>query len=585
MSSRKPDRYLKVYLGLILFLSSYSIWSFDIITEDKKLSVPSKFTVNGTLWVSYGLNDKKPNGAPDYSGPNSQSTGFRVARALVNIQGDIEEGEYKGYGFRITPDVYSTYSQEANGCTNFDGSQVCQGFNDYAFSLRFAYFNMPLFDRFLTLRVGQQPAAVTISPVFNLTEMMAHRYIDGDPTGRMGASAAFQNFGFSTGVERGLSIFHKDEYYGFHFMLGNESTHRRNNAQDLEILTVTGSSDKLNSLSNGSGDSYGLDFQGILNFLPTGDSKKFLAGLSSPFIFKNITGIDRDEVEYNSANFVCTADCQNHPRVRMFRGEKRAKQDIYFGLQTDLAYNEDSFSFALGGGPYYFLDRRGKSSLINEQILFPEDFFNQGLDTTVASNEFRKLYATNTRDERDSLAKGLYFYTHVRYKKIGAFLMYTTGTGNGMGRAQDPVTGVMSAPSNVPWIDQVVRYDLQTDGVLGNVNIRDIFDLRNHVDHGKARFYKTVASLNYFPMERLKISLAVIQIVSIDQTGKPTRVNSLERIRGDERTTGVESHNVSDQFSEVVLTSLGFPNGVTVNDLIGKPLVETQTLIATEYIF
>ncbi|TGL33494.1 hypothetical protein [Leptospira perdikensis] len=585
MSPKLSSNLLQLSVGLLFFFSSSSVFSIEIITEDKKLSVPTKFTVDGTLWVSYGLNDKKANGAPDYAGPNNQSTGFRVARTLINIQGDIDEGELKGYGFRITPDVFSTYSQEANGCTNFDGSQVCQGHNDYAFSLRFAYFKVPLFNQFLNLRVGQQPAAVTLSPVFNLTEKMGHRYIDGDPVGRMGASAAFQNFGFSTGVERGISIFRKAEYYGFQFMLGNESTHRRNNAQDLEILTLTGSNDKLNSLAKGSGDSYGMDLQGILNFIPTGDSKTISVGLSSPFIFKNIAGVDRDEVEYNSANFVCTADCQNHPRVRIFRGEKRAKQDIFYGFQTDFAYNQDSFSFSMGGGPFYFLDRRGKSSLINERILFPEDFFNQGLDTTLASNEFRKFYATNTRDERDSLGKGLYFYTHLRYHKFGFFIMYTTGTGNGRGRAQDPVTGVVSSSSNVPWINQVVRYDLQTDGVLGNVGIRDIFDLRNYVDHGKARFYKTVASVNYSPMERLRISFAVIQIVSIDQTGRPTKVNSLERIRGDERTTGIESQNVSEQFSQVGFTSLGFPNGVTVNDLIGKPLVETQTLIATEYIF
>ncbi|PJZ58864.1 hypothetical protein [Leptospira barantonii] len=575
----------KIFFLVLLFSIFQSAWAFDAITEDKKLGVASKFSVDGRLWVAYDLNDKKPNGAPDYAGPNHQNTGFRVARALINFQSEIQEGEYKGYGFRITPDVYSTYAQEANGCANYDGSQVCQGFNDYAISLRFAYFNVPLFDGFLTLRAGQQPAATTVSPVYNLTEVMGHRYIDGDPTGRMGASAAFQNFGFSTGVERGLSLFHKSEYYGFQLTIGNESTHRRNNAQNLEILTITGSNDKLDALAKGSGDSYGLDLQGILNFIPTGGNKKYLLGLSSPFILKNVTGIDRDEVEYSSANFVCTADCQNHPRIRIFHGEKRAKKDLYYGFQMDLVYNMDSFSFTLGGGPFFFLDRRGKSYLLNEQALFPDDFFNQGKDTSVNSNEYRKLYATNTRDERDSLAKGIYLYAHVRYEKVGAFFMYTAGMGNGIGRSQDPVTGVISAPSTVPWFEQVVRYDLQTDGVYGNLGSRDLFDLRNHVDHGKARFHKTISAVSYFPMERLKVSLAVIQIFSFDQTGRPMKVNSLERIRGDERTTGIESQNVSEQFSQVVLPNMGFPNGVTVNDFMGRPMIETQTLVATEYMF
>lgn len=553
----------------------------------------SPLKISGQLWTSYEFNDPSPDGSGDYNGPYHENTGFRINRALINMDYTWKEaGEFSGSYLRMTPAVLgSGLSNQGDLCEselNPDHPAVCEGSNNYAFMLRYAFgdFPVPFTDKKIRFRVGQQPAAVIASPVHDLTEAMGHRFIDGSPGGLMGASAAFLNLGYASSTERGISLYGKWKYGGFQIMASNGEGDSSNNAENISVFTDETASDKLDDLATGAGDSYGMDVQGILNFRPTGENRELQFDISLPFLFKNVSGIDSSEYKYTSVNMACASGCDEMPRIRYYQGAAHAKQDIYAGLQADLAWKaSNDLSFKTGGGPMFFLDRRSESFLITESSLNPEDFFATG--SVLDDYEARQLLlGTNRRYEKDTLGKALYLYASGEYRGIGIFYQLTMGTGSGFASTDSEIqTGVSSAPSSVPWVVQAMQYDIARDGYLGNTELEDIYLMQSAIDEGQARFTKNVLALTYRLTDHVRVALSWVRIEGTDNRGVALRTTSFDHIYGDTTSSGLESKNLTTQVEEIYLPTIGIPEGVLLSDLVGKKRVESQTFLSMEMTF
>lgn len=539
--------------------------------------------MGGTLWTSYEFKDYDEAGNPDSTGPSQQSTGFRIGRALVEMDARKSSGPLEGVRLNISMNAFTTYAQEGNGCDpEFlkDDNPVCSQRNDYTVSLRNAFIEIPVYGKKGPLfRLGQQPVPTVSSPAYSLTRAMGYRFLDAWPASRMGATSAFMNFGFSSSLDRGVSIYDTYKYGSFHFMIGNESTYSRNNGQALNFETNDGLSRKLTNLSQGKGDSHGLDFQGLLHFQPTGKRKDFQIHLSLPFLFKNFTGMESREVEYKSVNIACSSDCLHAPRMIYMKGNKRAYQDIYYGLQLDGVVQRPNWKITMGGGPYFYVDRREDAFMVTERILNPHDFFFAGYDTR---EQRQILLGTDRRYESDTQGRAAYMYLHGEYESVGIFGMYTAGTGSGQ-VGNGVITGVVSAPSAVPWVMQAAHQDISRDGELGNTNIREIYEMSNFVDEGRSHFEKVLLAITWSLSPDLRLALGVVTSRGWQDNGNPVRVHYLDSIEGNPDATGLEASSLTDQVDGVLLPDLGVPDGVSLRDLNGRTRIEKQTFFAMEY--
>jgi hypothetical protein len=125
---------------------------------DEKTENNTEFKVDGVIFAGYERTDKENSGVPDANGTNARNQGFDIKRAYLNLIGNVTDGDYKGYGFRVT----------------FDGGQVlggtaattsASGNNIHVPELKFAYMTMPLFSAgdfgSSSLRLGMQHTPTT----------------------------------------------------------------------------------------------------------------------------------------------------------------------------------------------------------------------------------------------------------------------------------------------------------------------------------------------------------------------------------------------------------------------------------------
>ena len=505
----------------------------------------SRFRADGEIWSAYEFNDRSRTGEPDPAGPTATQSGFRIGRGYINLRGDVIDGAYTGWGFRITAD-FAPAATLADGCAA-DGNAACSGNNTNTAFLKFAYVNIPLYRGALGvsgLRLGLQEIPLSHAQAgISLQNIWGHRYLDLD--GRQ----SFQEFGFSSSADTGLSILHGADYFAAHLLLANGEGLNKVSAQDVRNQGVS-------NLARGAGDSRGLDLYGNLAVRPTGKNKSTELVVAFPFRLRNITGIDGTEQESSSVDL----SNPTAPRWTIDRGDARARRDVYFGTEVDGTLRTGDFSFTLGVGAGTFLDKRGEARRYDQTGVDPANLRSVG---------------TNIAVEEDARGTGRFIFAHAKYGPFGVFARYSAGTGNGS------FDGRVGAASGKPWLARAINADA-SDGRLGNLTHAEA----DRIDLGGNEFRKLLFGVTYIANQRFRVSLGFRRVTETDAQGREIRVNALERVPGQGTSAG---RTLSDQLetNAALKQSLGLrtEDALRVNDYIGKRREDRQVFIRTQYLF
>lgn len=164
----------------------------DSVEKGGEIVPNSLFRVDGQIWGAYEFADKKPGGEID------TSNGFRIGRTYISVRGDVKEGKYKGWGYRITID-----SESSNTTPN----------GTPAVFMKMAYIQIPIATG-LYLRIGQQHVPVIDGQAgTSLQGIWGHRYLDAD------GKAMWEELGVSSSTDRGIGLIQKHRLFNLHLCL------------------------------------------------------------------------------------------------------------------------------------------------------------------------------------------------------------------------------------------------------------------------------------------------------------------------------------------------------------------------------
>ncbi|MCE9596538.1 MAG: hypothetical protein K8S54_01090 [Spirochaetia bacterium] len=537
---------------------------------DEKTENNTDFKVDGVIFAGYEKTDTENSGVPDGNGTNARTQGFDVSRAYLNIRGDVVDGDYKGFGFRVT----------------FDGGQVMggsgattavNGNNIHVPEVKYAYMNAPLYSAGSlgsgSVRLGMQHVPMVDGQAgISMESYWKHRYI---------TQSATETLGLSGSSDMGVGYMHKSDYFGLHLLFANGEGFRKLNAQGvtppgtvaLGASTLATAStanaalvrSSLRNLSaglnaNGTSDSYGKDLYGSLAFRPTGKSKDVDFAISLPFRLQNVSGIRDEEVNITTIESIGTPAA----KTMALRGDKRARKDKTVGAQGDLNLDLGDLKFGLGLGRAEYTDRRSDAVAFDGTGVVPI-----GGDTT-------KYY----NPDGDAHGFSNYGYLHAKFKWIGVLYRDMFGSGS---------TGVLNSASALPsksYIQQLYEADVQ-DGRIGNLGSVPTRGSAPLVDLGKARFRNQIVALEFFPMSRLTVSIGMSRLTSTDKDGSRTKVSGLSQIQATGASTIASSNTVENALASVVssqnTTELAGP--IQATDFAGERKENKQYFVRAQYEF
>jgi len=490
----------------------------------------STFKLDGVIYTGYEFLDKEVNGQPDSAGPTSENQGFNVGRAYLNFRGNVNDGAFKGWGFRITTDLAPAASM-VDGCT---GS--CTKNNDYIRALKYAYVMIPVsFIPGAQIRIGQQHVPLVDGQAgVSLQEEWGYRYV---------AKATLDETGLAPSTDRGLAFIKKSDYYGVHLLLANGEGYHKNNAQGISQTPT------LQDLASGNGDSYGMDLYGMISLVPTGKSKDFHFAVNFPFRAYNVIGVSDTQFQYTTADFTGAT-----PTMSTYIGQKRAAQDMLYGVEGDAEFTLSGVKMGLGGGVMLKKDKQGDAYRLS----------------TAGFTPLNDIYLGD-----DSQGNVQYVFARLELNRFGAFARYTTGT------TTSRLDGKVHTPSGSSWLKQATMLDMQNN-VMGDLALSDAM---NTIDTGRGRFHNYLTGVTYRANKRFRISFGVSQLSGNNAQGKEFRTNNLERI-GPE---GAATTNLATQLENRadIKAMLGYqPNGnLDLNDFIGQRILNRQMFIRSEYAF
>ncbi len=504
------------------------------------------FKIDGLLFTGYELNDYDAVDRPDENGPTSENAGFRMGRAYLNFRGAVKDGEYAGWGFRITTDIARS-AELGDGC----GSS-CSEDNDYAVGLKYGFVQMPVpvlngnFGKHY-LRLGlQHTPTVDAQGGVSLQKYWGHRYVDRAPTDKVGMSSS---------ADAGLAYIFGSDYVAFHVLLGNGEGYHHTNAEELANTDEE-------DLATGAGDSYALDFYSLLSIVPTGKNRTLHWSVNFPLRVHNVHGISDDESRY------LTADVSGAPNTFEFvymEGDTRAKRDLHYGVETDVSVTSGEFTFTLGVGNVTHLDRRGAVTTYN---------LSSGGTGTVSDSVSRS-------EDRDAIGWANYVYAHARWRYIGVFGRVIAGT------STDRLSSRIAPVDGTPWIGQALALDA-ADNQFGNLSLASA---DANIDHGEGRYFNTIYGVTFFPSatgEYFRISLGVSELRGRDQTGREYRTNVFERFDGSGASTPT-GDTIAEQLegNSAVKGAFGYgPNETLVlNDFVGSRIDTRQVFIRAQLTF
>lgn len=505
-----------------------------------------EFKIDGVIFTGFELNDYDQTGQPDASGPTKDGAGFKVGRAYLNFRGGVSDGDYKGWGFRITTDVARS-AELGDGC-----GATCDEDNDNDVNLKYAYIYIPvtILDRLLgqnSFRLGQQHTPmVDAQDGVSLQRYWDHRYID---------QAATEKVGMSSSTDLGLAFIHKSDYLGIHLLLANGEGYHHQNAENIRNTTVT-------DLARGNGDSYGLDLYGMISVVPTGKNKTFNWSVSAPFRLHNFHGVTDNESQF------LTADVSSSPStfdILYREGDTRAKRDVSYGLETDAKVDLGDFQFTMGLGNVTRVDKRGAVTTWRLQ---------PGSGSTINDSLSRV-------ENRDAVGFANYIFAHVRWRHFGAFGRFIRGT------STTSLSSKFSPIEKTSWVGQALALDA-ADNQFGNLSLATA---DNSIDHGEGRYNNIIYGLTFFPSSVanfFRISIGVSELYGNNQTGREFRTNVFENYTGAGASTA-NADKIAQQLegNTAIKANLGFGANDTLvlNDFIGKKIDTRQVFIRAQFLY
>ncbi|MCR9141913.1 MAG: hypothetical protein NXI24_06645 [bacterium] len=506
-----------------------------------------EFKIDGVIFTGYELNDYDQVGRPDTGGPTKDSAGFRVNRAYINFRGGVTDGDYKGWGFRITTDIARS-AELGDGC-----GDTCSEDNDNDVNLKYAYIYVPVpfLDRLYgqnSVRLGQQHVPmVDAQDGVSLQRFWDHRYID---------QSATEKVGMSSSTDLGLSFIHRSDYLGIHLLLGNGEGYHHQNAENVQNSSVQ-------NLARGEGDSYGMDLYGMFSVVPTGKSKTYTWAISTPFRLHNFTGVSDEESRF------FTADVSSGPGtfdILYREGDTRAKRDLSYGLESDLKIDFGTFMFTVGFGNVTRIDKRGAVTTWRLQ---------PGTSTGSVDDTLNRV------ENRDAVGFANYIFAHVRWRNFGAFGRYIRGT------STTSLSSKFSPIEQTSWAGQALALDA-ADGQFGNLSLSTA---DNSIDHGEGRYDNIIYGLTFFPSavaNFFRISVGVSELYGTNQTGREYRTNVFERYTGAGSSTG-NTDTVASQLENntAIKANLGYGSNDTLvlNDFIGSKIDTRQVFVRAQFLY
>ncbi|MCE9596539.1 MAG: hypothetical protein K8S54_01095 [Spirochaetia bacterium] len=571
--------------AVVAAIMSSNVFAYETQWLDKKVDEKegqSSFKADGTIFAGYERPDHEKNGVIDQNGTTGTNQGFVVPRAYLNFRGDVNEGPWKGAGFRVTVDGGNL----ANSAIGASNSTTSTGNSSQVAELKFAYFTLPLYSASFgegSFRLGLQHVAIVDGQAGYSNEgYWKHRFIDQN---------AIEKSGFAgSSADRGISFIHKADYFGLQLQLVNGEGFRKNNAQSLysaqsaallastaPVLATTGPNGQpalfvattgltaaqqtqartnLRNLVNGTGDSYGYDFYALPSFHPTGKDKDIDISIGFPVRIKNITNIKRQEYQFVTANLPVSPTAL--AQFDYYNGDARAKQDRYLGQEIAGAFDLGVAKVTVGGGHAVLKDKRSSAVRVDNNMI--------QTGTSGLSNDFTTYY------QRDTDAKGQtnWGYIHVKVSQFGVLARHIYGTGS---------TGSTTALPSKSYATQLYELDVQ-DGTIGNGNatLGSSRGTSPTIDLGKARFKRETYAVTWSPFSRLVLAVGVETLKSKNANGEKTRVNGLESI-----PTFTSGTSVADNVNSIIAANGGTP--IVANDLNGKPKEARQVFLRAVYDF
>ncbi len=496
----------------------------------------SSFKLNGVIFAGYEFIDRSSSKKID-SGVDK--TGFTISRTYLNFRGDVKDGKYKGWGFRITPDIEKSTAGK------------------YTYFLKFAYINVPLARGGKTmLRLGQQQIPEVAGQAgVDFTALWGHRYL---------AKTSINQLGLSDTADRGLAFIHKSDYFGIHALLSNGEGYKTSDAQGV------GSTSDLDTLSAGTGNSYGYDFHGLVSLIPTGKSRTINVSINYMIREQNIRaaykkhqiiGSDRSEYTYDSLD---VSDPAN-PTYSIIRGQSRAQRDRFHGVEIDARLTVPLLTLTVGGGIVSYTDRRGTVYKIDETVI---NGVNPADIATISSH---------MKVEEDRKGAADYIFAHVKIWKIGLVGRYMYGTSG------SSLTGRVAGVSHKPWLNTMINADA-TDGVYGNLSYSEALN----AVQGRGRFQNILLGVTYHANSRFRVTLGMTRLTGRDPQGRSYQENRLENI-----TDGAGT-SVADQLEDPTTGANALMKGIVgygandtfrLNDFIGKETKIQETFLRAQYLF
>jgi len=534
----------------------------------------SRFKLDGQLFLGYEFLDHGRQGTPDASGPAArigygagyEPTGFQLNRAYLNFRGETISGPFKGWSYRVTTDI-GRAGLTGNSFTS-NGSN-----NEYTLFIKYAYVNIPLFDG-ASLRLGQQHVPLIAGQAgVDLEGNWEHRYVD---------LSALEFMNIAASADRGLAFIYKNDYLGVHTLLANGEGFRRGNAQNL-------ATPGLDSLPQGTGDSYGLTSYSLLSVIPTGANKTHRLSVNVPLRFDNVTGIDK-----NSEDRFQTVDLTTAvPTATLWYGDTRAKRDRYYGTEVDYTYTSDSGDrFSIGVGRVEKVDLRGSAYKIDNSIL--TGTYNPADPAQVGSH---------IRQDSDAKGIGNYIYVLGKIGQFGAYLRLMTGTsGDGT------LNGQLGTASSRSWTQQMLGLSQFTNGnpptlyqVLNPANVTATCTQTSGAtnactvstagyDPGKSRFRTISGGITWHATPNVRFTVGFSTLVGTDRNGNRIKDSALSRITNSAGATAaaqMAGNPSAASQANALRAGLGLPSTdpVNVNYLVGKNLDNKQVFIRSEILF
>lgn len=459
----------------------------------------SVFKITGKIWFGFDTTERV-NGELAPAGPGSENTGFRMGRIYSNISGYVKDGPYRGFGFRVTPDI-SRADSLADGCGD---DRICRGSNDYIYRLKYAYTDLPIYmpgspmeSGSVTLRLGQQQIPMIEGQAgFSLQRYWDHRYLDnyGQDT--------WYELGLVPASDIGIGLLMPNDFWGLHVLLANGEGSGKTNAQGLgSILQINDPEEFLTELAYGEEDSYALDLYGMLSFRPTGKNQVFEFAINLPFRLHNVAGLFQDEVEASVVDFSDPAD----PVYLQYYGDTRAKRDSSYGIEVDSVFHAEGFSLGVGLGAVRKIDQAGMARREDFDLLTGVTTINYGNVSTYIANE------------EDRIGDARYGFLYLKFNRFGMFFRHTKGT-----LADDVLDGRLDVVSRKGWFARYIEADQAAGG--GALSLDSLSLILLEVDKGQ--FTNQVFGFSWQFNPRFRAAIGINRITGTDSYGRTLRSGS-----------------------------------------------------------